>query len=204
VGGIGIVGHDGASLTVESCAVSRNTAVGIIANGPGTAVELLETTVDSTKKGELQTVGIGISAQDSATIEATRVTAISNEGPGVYVVGEELAYFACLECELRNNQFAGAAVLLDGSLVLDDSHIEGTTEQENLGGGVGIYVDGFYPDRLPFLEVHDTTIQDNPIAGVWLSAEGSIIFSSNFIHGRPFLRSRAHVDPFSWLDECPS
>ena len=140
--GYGLAVQNGASLEAASCEVSENTAVGVFAGDSGTRVFLQDTTITSTQPGELQTVSLGIVVQDSATVEAAGVEAVSNKG----------------------------------------STIEGTTEAENIGGGVGIYADpwGGVP---PTVTVTDTAILDNPIAGVWLSGGGSYSLSGNSIHG---------------------
>ena len=58
-------------------------------------------------------------------------------------------------------------MLDEASFVLDQSVIEGTTVQENLGGGVGIYAEP-WGGGPPQLSVTASTIRDNPIAGICL------------------------------------
>ncbi len=67
-------------------------------------------------------------------------------------------------------------------LQLADSVIEATVEQENLGGGVGISAETWI-EGPPILSMANSTIQDNAIAGVWLSGQGSYSLSGNNIHG---------------------
>jgi len=179
--GYGLAVQNGASLEAASCEVSENTAVGVFAGDSGTRVFLQDTTITSTQPGELQTVSLGIVVQDSATVEAAGVEAVSNKGPGLYAVNRDTS-LTCSGCVLQGNQFAGAVVVNDASLVIHSSTIEGTTEAENIGGGVGIYADpwGGVP---PTVTVTDTAILDNPIAGVWLSGGGSYSLSGNSIHG---------------------
>ena len=105
----------------------------------------------------------------------------SNEGPGLFAAKED-AHLSCSGCVIQDNQFAGAVVVWDAALDIADSFIEGTTEQENLGGGVGVYAEPWLGGP-PTLPVTNTTIQGNPIAGVWLSGQGSYTFSDNTIHG---------------------
>jgi len=136
-GGYGIYVSDGASLDAEACELGENTAVGVVAVDSGTSVSLRDTRIASTKRGEVQTVGLGIAAQRLASIMATDIEVSSNEGPGIYLT-EENTYLTCSGCVIRDNQFAGALVAWDATLDIADSFIEGTAEQENLGGGVGI------------------------------------------------------------------
>ncbi len=178
--GIGIM--DSASLTVESCEVTGNTSAGVFADGSGTSVSLRDTTVASTKLGgEALTVGVNIVVQTSASVEASGLEVSGSEGPGFYLAKEDTRC-SCTDCSVSDNQFAGAVVVNRASLSLDGSVIERTSVQENLGGGVGIFADPWSGDP-PTLSVTDTTIQDNAIAGVWLSGQGSYSLSDNAIRG---------------------
>jgi len=179
--GFGIQVYDGANLDAEACEVERNTAAGVIAARFGTLVILRDTRIASTMRGEIYTVGFGAIAQASASVVATGIEVSSNKGPGFYA--SIYAYLTCSGCVIRNNQFAGAVAVYGASLDLYDSLIEGTTEQENIGGGVGLYAQPWGGGPPPILSVTDTTIQDNLIAGVWLSGRGSYSLSDNAIHG---------------------
>jgi len=179
--GYGIEVQLGASLKAEACEVGGNTAVGVAASHFGTSLTLQDTRIASTTQGEFQTVGIGVVAQNSASVVATDIEISSNEGPGLYVFNER-SLLSCSNCAIRDNQFAGAVVVWDATLEIADSVIEGTTEQENIGGGVGIYAAPWSAGP-PSLALTDTTTRDNPIAGVWLSGRGSYSLSGNTIHG---------------------
>ena len=180
-GGYGIYVYDGASLDAEVCEVSGNTAAGVLAAHSGTVITLRETRIASTMRREVYTVGTGVTAQASASVMATDIEVSSNEGPGLYVISED-SQLTCSGCTLRDNQYAGVVVVEGASLQLDESLIERTSEQENLGGGVGIFVSPWYGSP-PSMSITSTTIQDNPITGVWLSGEGSYSLSGNTIHG---------------------
>ncbi len=181
-GGFGIQVVAGASLTAETCEVARNTGGGVVADGSSTTVTLGDTTIDASRRGEVYTLGAGIIVQKAATVEATDIEVCSNDGPGLYITyGNSL--LTCSQCALRDNGFSGAVVIYGGSLVLADSIIEGTTAQENIGGGIGLYAEPREAGRGPSMEITNTTIQDNPIAGVWLTDEGSFAFTGNSIHG---------------------
>jgi len=180
-GGYGISVDEGASLHVEACEVRGNTAVGVVAVHSGTSVTLQDTKIDSTMRGEIQTVGIGVAAQYSASVVAVGIEVSSNEGPGFYQTHKDTS-LTCSDCMIQDNQFAGAVLLYGASLQLADSFVHGTTEQENIGGGVGIYAQP-YGGGPPTLSVTDSNFQDNAIAGVWLSGQGSYSLSDNTIHG---------------------
>jgi len=179
--GYGISVQDGASLEAEGCEVRRNTALGVGASDPGTSVTLQDSRITSTMRGEFYTVGVGLGLDSDASLVAAGIDVSSNEGPGIYVVNED-TQLVCSDCTIRDNQFAGAVVANGASFQLAESLIEGTTEQENIGGGVGVYA---WPwgGGPPTLEVTGTTIRNNPIAGVWVSGQGSYSLSGNAIHG---------------------
>jgi len=181
VHGYGIMVRDGASLDAEGCEVAGNTGAGVVGSGVGTSVTLLDSSFDSTKAGEIQTVGIGVIGEGSASVVATGIEVCSNEGPGLHAVHPD-SLLACSGCVIRGNQFAGAVVAFDASLQLAESLIEGTAEQENLGGGVGIYAEPWLGGPA-ILSVYDTTIQDNAVSGVHLAGQGSYALSGNTIHG---------------------
>ena len=170
----------GGRLEAESCSLLGNAGVGVVASESGTTVVLRDTVIDQTQSTEAYTVAVGGSAQLGATVEATDLVVTSSSGPGLYAV--EGGHLSCSGCTILDNQFAGAVVAVDSSLVLEGSIIESTTEQENTGGGVGIYAEPWYGGASTLM-VADTTIMDNPIAGVWLSGEGSYSLSNNAIHG---------------------
>ena len=170
----------GAHLAMQSCQVEGNTGVGVLAGGVGTSVNLQDTTIAATKRGEIYTIGVGLFAQLSAVVEATNLVVASTEGPGLYAISED-SVLACSSCTLSDSQFAGAVVVADAYLAIHESTIEGTSEQENIGGGVGIY-GGPWIGGPPALAVDDTAILDNPIAGIWLSGVGSYSLTGNTIH----------------------
>ena len=179
--GYGIGAGSGASLTVTDCQVSGNTTAGVVAVDSGTQVTLRETAIRETRRGELYTVGMGLVVQAQAAVAATALELASNEGPGLYVV-DRSTRVDCSRCRLQRNQFAGAVLVHGASLTLEGSLIEGTTAQENIGGGAGVFSEP-WDGPPPTLAITDCTIQDNPIAGVWLSGQGSYAFTGNRIHG---------------------
>jgi len=179
--GSGLAVGDGASVEAEACQIAGNTATGVIATGAGTSVALQDTIITATQRGEIYTVGTGVDAYAGARIEAAGLELSSNEGPGLYLV-DQGTLFTCSTCILRDNQFAGAVVVADASLELQDCTIEANAAQENLGGGVGIFAEPWQGGP-PSLAVQGSVIQDNAIAGVWLSGEGSYQLFGNSIRG---------------------
>ncbi len=177
--GIGVGG--GASLAMESCHVEGNYSAGVLATGTGTSATLLDTSITATMNDDVYTAATGLDAYLGARVEATGIEVTSTEGPGIYVV-QEGTWLRCSDCLLRDNQFAGAVLASDASLELIDSTIEGTSLQENLGGGVGIYAEP-WAGGPPTLTVSGSLIQDNPIAGLWLSGAGSYTITGNTIGG---------------------
>ncbi len=179
--GLGIAVIRSAQLAAESCTVSGNTAVGVYIDGPDARATLRDSLITSTKRGGIYTVAMGLCVQLSAVVEATDTEVSSNQGPGLLALGVD-TQLTCSGCTLADNQFAGAVVVEDASLELTDSTIGGTTVQENIGGGVGIFAEPWL-EGPPTLAVSGSTMQDNAIAGVWLSGEGSYRLSDNHIHG---------------------
>jgi len=179
--GYGVEVSSGASLAAEGCQILENTTAGVLAFNVGTSVTLSDTTVASTRRGEFYTVGVGISAFETASVDATGVEVRANEGPALYAA-REAASLSCSGCTLSENTFAAAVAIMGASLAIEDSLVEGTGQQENIGGGLGIYAAPLAGNG-PALVVTSSTIQDNAIAGVWLSGAGSYSLSDNIIRG---------------------
>ncbi len=183
-GGYGSSVWDGAALTVRNSEVVDNTSAGILASDPGTLVTLCDSAVVGTVEGpgSQGAVANGICAQVGASIVASRVTVQDQAGPAL-VVWHQGARLACTECALLDNHFAAAVALGGGSLELSSSSISGTRESGNLGGGVGIYAAQQGIDSPASLLVTDTLITDNPVAGLYLSGQGSFEISDSTISG---------------------
>jgi len=178
---IGIDAQNGVRLDVDGCAVRGSAGMGVSASGPGTSVTMRDTRIASTKRAGDYMVGVGVAVGMSASFVAEGIEVSSTEGPGLYATWEG-THLTCSGCTIRGSQFAGAVAVWDATLNIVDSIIAGTAEQENLGGGVGIYAEP-WDGGPPTLSVTDTTIQDNAIAGVWLSGQGSYSLSGNTIQG---------------------
>ncbi len=179
--GYGIEIRSGASLAMESCDVLGSTHAGVVVSDSGSSATIEDSTIAFTKRGEIYTVGMGIGVQPNAVIEASELVLSSNEGPGILLAGEG-ASLTCVNCSLSDNEFAGAVVAWESSLALENSTVEGTIADENVGGGVGIYAEALGGGP-PTLSITNTTIQQNPVAGIWLSGQGAYSLSNNVIHG---------------------
>ncbi len=172
--GIGVAVHDGATLRAIGSVLKENIGTGLMAGDVGTHVLLTDSEISGTVPGwgERGASAPGLAAASGAWVTATGLRLEGNEGPGLYVV-ESLSRIACTDCELRDNDFAGAVVIQGGALELHASTVSASIEGSDIGGGVGIYAAPHLDAFPPSLLVTDSTISDNPAAGVWLSGSGS-------------------------------
>ncbi len=182
--GFGVQLYEGGTLTADGCRFTGNTKTGILAHGSGTRAVLRDCTISATitANGEQCLLACGLAAQQGAVTEAERLTARDNEGPGLYAYAEG-SEIHCTDCELLDNAFAGAACLHAGSLALERCTIAGTQESADIGGGVGLYAATLPGQTPPAIEIVDTTIDDHPVAGVWLADAGSYQLTGNTITG---------------------
>ena len=182
--GYGLLLRNGAHLTMQGCEISENTAAGLVAAESGTSVTLHHTAIKSTyapiSDPDFVTAALGLVAQQFATIDATNVTISETEGPGIYASSS--GHLSCTRCSVLNNEFAGAIAIAGTSLELTESLLEDTTESPNIGGGIGVYGAPHW-GTAPTLTVTNTTIRNNPVAGVWLSGNGNYSLTNNIIHG---------------------
>jgi hypothetical protein len=179
--GYGIEVIRGAQLEATSCVVDGSVNAGICAFDAGTLVSLRDCSVTNTKRNDHYTVSDGIVAQYGATVEAQDVSVTGTEGPGLLSTADGSS-LSCTGCTVEDSQFAAAVVVHGASLRLEGSSLSGTAESVDLGGGVGVYADPWEGEP-PSLVLQDTTVQDNPIAGVWLSGSGSYELVGNSIEG---------------------
>ncbi len=183
--GDGIAAADGAQLGVDGCEVLDNAAAGILVAGAGTQAVIRDSIVSGTatdSDAELGMLATGLAAQQGAYVAATGLVVRENEGVGLSA-GSPDTYLSCSGCQLRGNQFAAALVVDGGTLELLHSEIAGTSENVNLGGGVGIWAAEQAPWAPPALLVSDCTITDNLAAGAWLAGGGSYRLEDNRISG---------------------
>ncbi|MFH1463471.1 MAG: right-handed parallel beta-helix repeat-containing protein [Pseudomonadota bacterium] len=183
-GGYGIEVYGGAALSAEGCAIAGNTSVGIAAMDPGTQVAVRDSSITGTVTGFdlLGATAIGLSALLEASVSASGLLVLGNDGPGLYAAGEGTALI-CSGCALLDNAFAGAVAINAGALEIRSSTISGTREGVDLGGGVGVFAAQQWDWEPPSLLVADSTLSDNLAAGVWLAGEGSYQLTGNRISG---------------------
>ncbi len=180
--GVGAQAHDGAALGVVDCEIQRNIVAGIIA-GADSSVNVRNSLVTDTLPGQNYIVGVGVIAQEGAQLDVTDSTLTSNQGPGLQGAMSD-TLLTVTGTRIEDNQFAG--VFLGGAeLIMSDSTIQGTTAQPDLGGGYGLYAAPVDDGSSPTVALHDNTIRDNPIAGIWLGGQGSYEIVGNTIHGGP-------------------
>lgn len=179
--GLGMGASSGASLSASDFTLEGNWCSGLLASGEGTTVTLSGGTVVDTLTGEVYTVGIGLSAGKGASVTATDVAVDSTEGPGLYVSGEG-STLSCTACTVVDSTFAGAVTVAGGELLLDGSTVTGTEESSNLGGGVGLYADP-WDESPPILDVTDSSVEENPIAGAWLAGAGRYVITGTTLRG---------------------
>ncbi len=180
--GYGILIGSGATLQADGCEVTGNRAQAIAAFHPGTRVTLRDSVLSETRSSyDLRgMVGLGLVAQEGASVVASGLRVRDNEGPGLYAVSRG-SQLTCVGCTLLGNQFAGAAVVDGGVLVIEGSEIASTLPSPNLGGGVGVWAASQRDLAPPSLFIHNSAITDNQVAGIWLAGTGSYVLEGNRI-----------------------
>ncbi len=177
--GQGIQADSGASVTISDSELRGNHAVGILADGLGTRVALVDSRVTDTAPSVEQATGMGIVAQWGAEISGHRALFARNSGPGA--VADE-AVVSCEGCEFAENLFAGAAAVNTGELILTGTRILDTLPDANLGGGAGVFAMPWKLDP-PTVRLEASTIRGATIAGVWLAGDGRYLLRDNLIEG---------------------
>ncbi len=178
----------GSSLSATRCEFADNTIIGVYVSHRGTVATLQDCSITNTVAswGPLGASAVGLSSSDMAEVTASGLLARDNEGPGLFAWGG--ARLACAGCSLLDNRFAGAVTFHGAELEIRSSTISGTTETADIGGGVGVYAAEHEvlatPGAIaPSLLLEDSTITDNPIAGVWLRGMGGYRLLGNTISG---------------------
>ncbi len=182
--GLGAQISDGATAFLEDCHIRDNYEQGLLVSDEGTQVVLQGGSISGTRRnpGIQGSAAAGLAVQSGASVRANGLSLTGNEGPGVYTV-DTGTLVTIEEGTLQDNEFAGAVALISAQLGLKECIIEGTTPGPNLGGGVGIFTYPAREGRPAQISVADSTIQDNPVAGVWLKGEGAYQLSGNTIVG---------------------
>ena len=152
--------------------------MGVLADGYGTRVTLVDTIIRDTRTASVTRGGIGVDVQAQAVVIGEGLTIEGTDGPGVYVVTQ--GEFACDRCALTGNGFAGV-VVLDGGVTLVDGAVDGSRGDASSGGGVGIYASGHYGPTS--LSLDGVSLVGNRYAAVWLDGDGEYRLESSTLEG---------------------
>ncbi|MFH1463470.1 MAG: right-handed parallel beta-helix repeat-containing protein [Pseudomonadota bacterium] len=178
--GHGLEVQYGGHLIMDGSLIDGNRAVGAVFFDEGTTAELTDTVITGTTLSD-QSAGMGLVALLGAQVEASGLTVEGNAGPGLVAITPGTV-LSCDDCSLLDNEFAGAVAVWDATLAISGATIAGTEEHVNLGGGVGVYA-APWSGGPPSLTLTDSDIHDNPIAGVWLTGDGSYEIRDSLIGG---------------------
>ena len=85
-GGYGIQASVGANVTARRCLLAGNTASGVVADGDGTQVDLVDAEIRDTRANEDGTGGRGISAEAGATVSVAGCSIMGNHQAGVWAI----------------------------------------------------------------------------------------------------------------------
>jgi len=165
--GRGVNIQEQAVATCTGCILLGSHDVGVIADGPGTSVELWDSTVSGTRNASDTRSALGVAAQDGARVSGDGLVVADTEGPGLYAVTD--AEIDCRGCTLQANGFANALVL-DGWLRLTDTTLDGAMGDASSGGGVGVYADAAWGWPRVFLT--DVSASGNRYAALWFAGNG--------------------------------
>ncbi len=168
--GFGAYVGNGAAMWAEGCELVGNTAVGIMADDPGTAVTLVDTMIRDTRPEANGTYGDGVEVVDGASLLATDCSIIGNTEMGMqiadpgtevtlvsttirntqpnetgeYGYGIEVQGGASLlarGCQLTDNTWVGIGIRgEDSEVILLETEIRDTKPSEGGEGGYGIEV----------------------------------------------------------------
>lgn len=178
--GTGVTAAGGAALRATGLTVAGATGGGIMASGAGSTADILDATVETTRRPANAYVATGVTAQVGGvvTLEDTRVQ--GNEGPGIYVAPG--GRVTCERCTVTANQFAGG-VAVGGSLELTESSVTDTAPDLSLGGGLGVYLSDTF--GLATVTLTDTTIGPHPYAAVWADGVVDLSARDSILEGGP-------------------
>lgn len=137
---IGALVAEGAEMTLESTWVSRSADQGVQAEGDGSHLQLLESTVQDIAWGEGEGVGVFIGLGATAWIEDTTIEQVMGNGIQIIQEGQDADGYGA--------QIVGGAV-------------RGCVPDQADGGGTGVHV-----ARLAWARVEGTTLSGNGYFGL--------------------------------------
>ena len=156
------------SIEADGLVVDTATEFALFLNDGGQAV-LRDSVLRGTQRGQTYQVAAGLFAQLGATVDAQGLKVEGNQGAGLYVTE---AAIDCSMCSIRDNAFAGAAVLQGGQLRMVDSVVEEVRSDAALGGGVGVLA---WTDGAPAsLLLEGVTSSGAPLAALWVEGPATV------------------------------
>ena len=176
--GRGVSVQDGAALSATELVLEGNHDVGVFAEDPGTLVDLVGATVAGTRSAPDAQSGVGLFVQLGASLTASGIAVLGNDGPGAYVVVDGVARLTNLDFD--GNAFAGA-VVMGGALTLLEGSISGSVLRAGEGGGVGVFAwDSF---GAPALHVDGVAFSDLPGPALYLHGPGRFVMADCEVSG---------------------
>ncbi len=191
--GRGVEVNDGARLDTRRSSVSGNREVGILVSGETTVVTLDADEVLTTSRGPTNGYGVGVIAQNGATVVATSVRVANQSGPGM--VSSDGASLTCTLCAIESNTFAGAVVDA-ATLDLTLGTVRYTAADATGGGGVGVFTT---PAPGSAVSIDGASVLGQPLASVWLGGAGtfllreSVLESGSGVELRPGLTAHGNA-----------
>ncbi len=179
VWGIGAYVGRAGRLTLDSSTVDSSGEAHILADGTGTRVVARDgTELRGTVRMVRYTVSLGVVVQNDATFVGDELRVAESAGPGLLVTGSASA--SINDAVLETSSFAGIAVA-GGSLDLAGGSISDTLADDNLGGGVGVFVADLTTSSSA-MAIDGATIDNNIYGGVWVQdTSGSVEIGSSKI-----------------------
>ncbi len=144
--GIGIIVADGGMLSAERCRLTGNVQSGITVTDTGSAVSLVDVTIQDTQQTEDGQAGYGIDVYGGAALEATR-------------------------CDLQRNALVGILAYNPGTEVaLADTTVRDTQPGESSGFGLGVLV-----TDSAALSAERCKLEGNTAAGIMAHDTGTLV-----------------------------
>jgi len=173
--GYGVVADSGSTLWMTESTLQGSHTAGLLVSQSTAVIERSE--VIDTRRGAVAESAFGVISQHFSTLTAEELSVRGTDGIGVFAGWSELS---CSSCALIGNALAGAVSAEHATLELLDSSIS-DTEQWQGAGGVGVLATDQVGETS--LRVSGSTIQGNPLAGIYLQGAGDYEFSENTIAG---------------------
>lgn len=152
--GLGLAVDGGASLACTGCTIEANRYAGALVTGEGSALSFTDSRVERTATGADGLAGVGIHAQDGATLTLSESVVEQNHDVGISING------------LRHTAGEGRT-----TAVVEDSEIRDTFQVQQLGSAVGGY--GINLTQGARLELRRSLVEGNRTVGIQAGQEGT-------------------------------